>query len=131
MDNAISQKGTKMNNTEVELQIFSPRWGHEDTYKFELTNDSLTITMHPRITICTWHDNIDPEWSGEGLEKTLRNDSIYPPSIFQDLVEHAWKEWRVGELDDAEVNAELQELASWLNKITLSKPDTDFWKGYF
>lgn len=120
-----------MKKTEVDLQIFSPRWGHEDTYKLELTSESLTITQGARVAKSTWREGLDPEWSGESLERTLRNDSIYPPTNFQDLVEHAWKAWRNEELEDAEVNDELQVLASWLNEITLAKPDTKFWQEYF
>ena len=92
----------------AELEIFSPRWGHKDTYKLELTRESLLITQGPRSAKSTWRENLDPEWSGEKLEDILRNDSIYPPGIFQDLVEHAWLSWRNGELGSSAVDEELQ-----------------------
>lgn len=116
---------------QIELRMYSPRWGHDDTYVLELTRESLVITQGARSTQCTWRDNLDPEWSGESLRHILENDSIYPPATFQDLVEHAWKSWRNGELDAAAVNEELQALANWLNAITSAKPDTEFWKKYF
>ena len=120
-----------MAKTEIDLDIYSPRWGHKDTYKIELTSKSLTITQNARVAVCTWREDLDPEWSGEILERILRNDHIYPPTIYQDLIEHAWKAWRNGELDDTGVNNELQELASWLNKVTSAKPNTIFWQQYF
>src|SRR5207302_1805793 len=102
----------------VELEIFTPRWGHNDTYLVRLERDSLQISHGPRSAKATWHDGRDPEWTGEALERILRNDAISAPAIFQDMIEHAWLEWRKGELDDARVGEELRELAEWLNKTT-------------
>jgi hypothetical protein len=120
-----------MNETSVELEIYSPRWGHEDTYTIHLTRDVMTITMQVRVAKCTWRENVNPEWSGKTLEGILNNDMIYPPSILQDLIERAWKAWRDGEIDSVQVDTELQELGAWLNTVTKSKPRTDFWKRYF
>lgn len=117
--------------TVVELQIYSPRWGHSDTYTFEMAREQMKISMGPRSTTCTWRENLDPLWGGEQLHDILRNDSIYPPEIFQSLIEHAWKSWRNGELDDQGVRTELQVVVEWLNKITEAKPRTDFWRKYF
>lgn len=115
----------------INLRFFSPRWGHEDTYTFELTRDYLEISMLPRKTKCTWIDNQDPEWSGESLYRILSNDSIYPPEVFQDLIVHAWTEWRNGTLDNHQVRVELEALQDWLNQITRTKPNSKFWSGYF
>ncbi len=120
-----------MDETKVKLRIFSPRWGHEDEYELKLTRDSMVITRHPRSSVCTWRENLDPEWSGESLRDILGNDSIYPPAILEDLIEHAWLSWRNGELDSTAVNDELQAVARWLNEITKAKPNTDFWRKYF
>ena len=49
----------------VELDIFSPRWGHTDVYEVKLTLESLTIIQGVKRTKCTWKENIDPEWSEE------------------------------------------------------------------
>lgn len=117
--------------TTIEVQIYSPRWGHEDTYEFEFTEGSLTISMGPRKSRCIWRDGMDPEWQGESIEDILRNDSIYPPAILPDLFEHVWKSWRDGTLDDAEARTELESVAAWLNAITAAKPSTDFWQKYF
>jgi hypothetical protein len=120
-----------MDETIVELRIFSPRWGHEDMYKLKLTRDSMVITQGARSTKCTWRENLDPEWSGESLRHTLENNSIYPPAILEDLIKHAWVSWRNSELDDSALNKELQAVAVWLNEITMAKPDTEFWHKFF
>lgn len=123
-------RGIMMNLT-LTAEIYSPRWGHTDRYTFELTREAMTISMLARKGKCTWRDNLDPVWTGESLEDMLRNDMIYPPSIFPALVEHLWKSWRNGEIDSSHVDSELQEIIVWLNKITEVKPKTDFWKRYF
>lgn len=118
-------------NTVVELKIFSPRWGNNDTFIFSLDCDSMEINMQGRNAKCRWLEDSDPEWSGEPLKHIMSNDKIYPPEIFQGLIEHAWKEWRNGEINDEQVKVELNELASWLNIITQAKPATEFWRKYF
>jgi hypothetical protein len=112
-------------------QIYSPRWGHNDTYEFVFERDTLKIIMPPRIAICNWQENSDPAWSGEPLEEILRNDCIYPPSILQDLIEHLWTSWRNGDIPANLVNAELQAVITWVNQITEVQPQTEFWSAYF
>jgi hypothetical protein len=118
-------------NTIVELGIFSPRWGHEDTYTVELAQDSMQISMQARRVTATWNDSTDPTWSGESIESIMNNDSIYPPAITQDLFERVWKAWRDGELNDQEAEQELQHIAEWLNVVTKAKPNSEFWRKYF
>ena len=115
----------------VDLDIYSPRWGHNDKYSVELDRDFMEITLQARTSRATWRDNLDPEWSGESIQEIMNNDSIYPPEITQDLFEHAWKEWRDGTINDQEVEQELKEVATWINEVTKSKPKSDFWNKYF
>lgn len=119
-----------MDELEIRLPIYSPRWGHE-VYKLTLTRDSLTITSRGRTATCTWREGHDPAWSGEPLADILHDDKIFPPSILQKLIEHAWTKWRSGELDDPAFEGELNAVADWLNTTTRAKPDTDFWRKYF
>src|SRR5688572_8591226 len=102
--------------------IYSPRWGHHDAYNFEFEQNTLIIRFGPRVSTCTWQQNRDPMWTGEAFAHMLRNDSIYPPSVLQDLIEHLWKSWRGGEIQTDDVNAELQAIINWLNQITEAKP---------
>lgn len=111
--------------------IYSPRWGHNDTYVFDFENDTLTIKLLPRIAICKLQENGEPAWNSETFDAILRNDSIYPPSILQDLIVHLWQSWHNGDITADLVNAELQVVINWLNQITKAKPQTEFWSEYF
>ena len=115
----------------VDLEIYSPRWGHDDTYSVRLEMDSMEISMNARKAKAKWIERLDPEWSGDQIENIMRNDRIYPPGNIRNLFEHVWEEWRSEEITDEEAEAELKELANWLNTITRSKPDTEFWNQYF
>lgn len=116
---------------QVDLKIYSPRWGHHDIYRVELHQDYMKITMAPREAKATYIENRDPVWSGESLQRIMNNDSIYPPEITQRLFQRAWLAWRHGELDDEQVAQELELVAEWINTVTEAKPDSDFWRGYF
>lgn len=117
--------------TTITAQIYSPRWGHDDKYEFELTQEAMTISMGPRKSKCIWQEGRDPIWQGEPLDAILRNDSIYQPAILPSLLEHLWTSWRNGEINDSEAQTELDAVTKWLNTITTAKPETDFWKKYF
>ena len=73
--------------TTITAQIYSPRWGHNDTYEFELTREAMTITMGARKSRCVWQEGRDPRWEAEPLEGILRNDCIYPPGILVSLLD--------------------------------------------
>ena len=115
----------------IALEIYSPRWGRNDTYKVELDPNFMEITMQARKARATWQETTDPTWSGESLNRIMTNDSISPPAALQDLFEWAWKSWRDGAITDQQAEAELQLLADWLNTITKAKPSSDFWSKYF
>lgn len=117
----------------IELKIYSPRRGHEDIYSFEISREELVINLHAgaRSAKATYRENYDPEWTGEPLENMLRNDSIYPPTNFNKLIEHVWLSWRSEGLSSERVEKELQALIDWLNFITKNKPSTEFWTSYF
>lgn len=116
---------------EVNLNIYSPRWGHDDVYKITLEKNKLSIDMVPRHAEANYRENLDPEWSGESLDAIFRNDMIYAPAVFQNCLEWAWLQWRNGEISDEAASQELQRLAEWLNTITRTKPRSDFWRQYF
>ncbi|KVM69863.1 hypothetical protein WJ61_22525 [Burkholderia ubonensis] len=115
----------------VTFELFSPRWGHGDTYTVELERDHIEISMQVRTARAEHRENRDPEWSGEAIEDILSNDSIAAPDDLQGLFEYVWTSWRNGELSDEQVVEEIRALATWINAITAAKPRTDFWRRYF
>jgi hypothetical protein len=119
--------------TEVEVRVYSPRWGHEDTYTISMARDWMKVERHPKSATCKWVESKDPVWesSDDSLLEVFANDSIYAPAIFPHALVGAWLDWRSGEIDDARVDAEIQELFGWLNAVTHAKPTSDYWKGKF
>ncbi|MDQ3193870.1 MAG: hypothetical protein M3P82_02595 [Bacteroidota bacterium] len=115
----------------INLEIFSPRWGHNDTYTIELSREEMKITMGARSTTCKFVENRDPKWEEKKLFTILSNDGITPPQKLEDLFEFVWMAWRNGELSDEDVNKELQRVAEWINVITKAKPKSEFWSVYF
>jgi hypothetical protein len=123
--------------TSFDVRIFSPRWGHEDTYQINVSRDHLRFTGVGKGAECNWIEGRDPKWSGyndiigNALENILANDSVYPPTVFVRAIESAWRAWRDGTLDNAQLETELGVLCEWLNTITKAKPTTKFWIGVF
>jgi hypothetical protein len=120
-----------MDHMSAEIRVYSPRWGQEDTYVLQLSRDSLVISHGPSETTCTYRENLDPEWSGDSLERILMNDAVYPPSVLPRLLEHAWLAWRANEINASSLQEELNAVAEWINTSTRAKPQTEFWRRYF
>ena len=125
------------NETSFDVRIFSPRWGHEDTYQIKVSRDKLSFATVGKGAACKCVENRDPKWSGYNdivgnpLEKMLENDSVYPPTVFVRAIEKAWMAWRDGTLDDDQLEIEVGVLCEWLNTTTKAQPTTAFWIGVF
>ena len=117
--------------TTLTSEIYSPRWGHDDTYTFELSQEEMLISKGARKSKCVWQEDKDPIWQGESLDSHLRNDSIHAPVVFTDLLERLWLSWRNGEINDEAAQMELDAVIEWLNVLTRAKPKTEFWRRYF
>ena len=119
-----------------KVRLYSPRWGHEDTYEIKLDSEQMRVESG-KTAECSWLEGTDPKWSGYNetignpLEKILENDSIYPPTVFIRALEYAWMAWRDGTLDDQKVLQEVQQLCQWVNEVSQSQPKTDFWRKIF
>ena len=121
-----------MDEITIDLDIYSPRWGHDDTYTVVFNRECMIISMNSRVTKCEWREGLNPEWNKDNtLEDIMNNDSIYPPTVLPSLFEYVWEAWRDGKLNEEQATNELQALAEWLNIITKAKPQTDFWKMSF
>ena len=117
----------------VEIPVYSPRWGHNNTYRISLSREKMQIEFPPRVITCSWVENQDPVWEtlDDSLFEIFENDSIHAPHGFFSALEYAWTNWRNSELDDSEAEKALSVLFDWLNAVTEGKPNTDFWKKWF
>ena len=63
--------------TNFEVRLYSPRWGHEDAYHMQLERHQLSVRVMGNRAVCSWVEGFDPEWlghsggSGNPLEKIL------------------------------------------------------------
>ena len=121
--------------TTIELDLYSPRWGHSDKYSITLEENTLTVEMSTRKATCQWIPDEDPKWSKDldqdALNKILNNDSIYPPERLKSLLVRAWRSWVNRELDDTQIKSEFKELEHWINAVTEARPTSDYWKTNF
>lgn len=117
------------------IDIFSPRWGHTDPYEVVMEQDTLTFQQvrgnWPAAVLTDVPDR-DPVWNDvNNIWRMLANDHIYPTEKLPDMLEYVWRAWRNGDLQGDDVQAELDELAEFVNATTRAKPRTQFWKSYF
>ncbi|MFC1482115.1 hypothetical protein ACFL6E_07735 [Candidatus Neomarinimicrobiota bacterium] len=123
-------------STSFDVRIFTPRWGHEDSYTISVSRDKMTFGSEMKAT-CKWVENRDPVWTGyddmtgNPVNQILKNDLVFPSINFVDALESAWIAWRDGDLDNAQLEAEVKALIDWLNICTHAKPDTEFWRKVF
>ena len=119
------------------MNLYSPRWGHEDRYEVVATRGDLTFRMGGSLARCDWDEKRGAHWSGYNdfagnpLVNMLENDHICPPSVFVRAVEHAWQEWRIGNIDSPKFEREMCILADWVNNVTRHRPRSDFWDAIF
>jgi hypothetical protein len=123
---------------EVYLNLYSPRWGHDDRYTFKFDENEIYASMGgPKEAICIRNEKGTLIWSGHNqnignpLLNILSDDSIFPPTIFIKAIIYAWDSWRDGELSDDQLKSELELLTNWVNVVSRSKPNSDYWISQF
>lgn len=119
-------EGDENLNREMEFQVYTSRWGHNDIYRIE--RDIFGWKVH-HISL-----NGLSLKNGEGsLFSNLNHDSIFYP---KDGVEYAlstlWKEADLGEINFEELRNKLQEIGDWISDVERSlrrkQPD---WCNYY
>lgn len=124
-----------------ELYLSSPRWGTANVYEIHLQKDRMTIGRRadPNPVVCSWHEGENAIWtsarplypSRNPIVSKLQEDLIQPPVAFARALEVAWRAWRIGLLDDEQVQFEMSVLFEWVNIVTSARPRTDFWGKLF
>lgn len=121
----------------IFAKVYSPRWGHDDTYTITLTRNKLSIYLDTRGAECVLDQDGQAEWQGyrsassHPLLAILANDSIYAPAVVPEALEWALGKWCRHEADRVEISAAIEELFSWVSFTARQKPASDFWKEYF
>lgn len=123
---------------EVNINLYSPRWGHEDSYVIRFDEKEINIMgVGAKEAKCVQNPNGSVGWSGHNqmtgnpLLNILQDDHIYAPDVFIDAIIHAWGSWKNGDLSDEQLDEEVAHLANWINTSTKNKPDSEFWSSYF
>ena len=105
------------------FRVFSNRWGHEDTYKLQRTQDGWVI-MHIAIG-----GPCDPG-GRPFLFDNLRQDSIHFPAGLDDRMEWLWHQAGTKGLTHEQVQEGLQQLGDWVSTTERSIPTHGVWEGY-
>lgn len=86
-----------------------------------------------RFAKCKWVEKRDPIWTGSDDDpyKLFTEYSIYPQTIFLDALEYAWRNWRVDEISDSDLENESGSLFDWIDGSNKLKPGSDFWRKCF
>lgn len=99
----------------MDLEVYSRRWGHNDTYGMDLTETGWDIS-HVAIG-----GECDP--SGEPyLFENLKQDSINYPAELGEYLAYLWKRAKEDGLSDAEVQQHLDALGQWIQVTERSTP---------
>ena len=120
-------------------QVYSPRWGHNDTYLLKLTRTEMEITLGAgvaRSATCTLVPDDDAVWTGYGhcvgtpLMSIFQNDGIYVSHAIPRILERAWEKWREGTPDEV-IREGMQEMFDWISSTAMNKPKSELWIGNF
>jgi len=121
----------------IKVNVYSPRWGHDDQYIIEMSEKAMTIGGPGGKEVqCVKDPYGNRVWKeGVGGYKSLldifHNDSIFAPEVFLFALKSAWESWENRELDGEQVEQEIAQLFEWLNTISRTKPETDYWGRIF
>ncbi|WP_151900426.1 hypothetical protein [Sulfurimonas hydrogeniphila] len=115
----------------IEMNLFSPRWGHEDRYKITINENEVEINMSQRIARYKYINGKFENTSKESLESIMRNDNIPIPENLDYFFFQLITSIIENEITEEDAQLELKELENWINCHTKSCqfPNTDYWKS--
>ena len=106
-----------------KFQVFSHRWGRDDTYEFTRTAEGWEV----------WFVSIGGPCDKSGqpfLFKNLDHDGIQYPSGLAGLLGWLWEKAASDGLSKQQVQVALQQLADWVSSTEKSMPKNGLWEGY-
>ena len=124
-----------MTNLAFSAEVWTPRWGHTDTYSVKMTDSEMVVSQGMYNARCTLGNNGDPQWDGENqyrhpLFGMFNNEKIYPPEILPRALEWAWGDVTNGTPEPDSI-AGREELFAWVDSTSRAKPTGPLWQGKF
>lgn len=116
----------------LSINLFSPRFGHNDKYKIMIEENKVSFFRTKiKTAICKWSYEQGWVWERNPIQDILSNNSVYPPRTFQKRLTYIFEAIRLGELETSEAQKIIDEIADWVNLTTHNKPKHQFWDGVF
>lgn len=109
-----SKKGDINLNKQIDINIYSRRWGHNDSYSIERTLEGWTVTFHQEKA---------GNKEGEALIETLRHDFINYPHELGTFMWHLWNKADSNEMTVNELQKDLEQIADWINACEKTTPE--------
>jgi integron cassette protein len=121
--------------TAVSIKVFSPRWGHDDTWRFSFIDNGWAITFgtgtHQATLRCEDDvDDADTVHDDERFFHWASNDMVQVAESAPDFLRYLWNQYNDSEITEEELRTEFESFASWITSTTNSRPQTPVFKGY-
>jgi hypothetical protein len=127
-----------MDPLRIEVQVYSPRRGHNDAYTIIFHDDGIKISGHePKEANCRIIAGSEPHWSGhnEGTGNPLLNimadDQIDAPPVIVMALEYAWAKWNKRAMHHTEITDAIKELFAWVDLVAKNRPKHTLWLEAF
>ena len=97
------------------ISFFSPRWGRNDTYTFQIEQQEILITAENGMKAkCVENENGfkwtgDKAYLGNPLVKIMENDYIENASNFLENLMYFWTKWKNNEISNEDFENELNK----------------------
>lgn len=117
------------------IKVFSPRWGHDDTWDFYLDGEGWKVQFGTGTHGCRLHcedsvNDADEIKEDKQFFHWARNDMINVPEVLPRFLRYLCAEYKEGEINEEQIQEELDALAEWINAVTRFRPTSSKFKSY-
>lgn len=112
--NVESVKGDINIDKEVDVKIYSRRWGHDDVYSITRTVDGWDVSFF---------QNVKGGKEGDALISTLNHDYINYPNALEQFMYDLWNKADREEMSIEVLKDYLERIAEWVNVCEKSTPE--------
>ena len=99
----------------MKIEVFSRRWGHNDTYMVTITAKGWNIS----------HIMIGGECDTKGapyLYENLDHESINYPQSLPEYMDWLWQKAKEQKMTDDQIQAELNQIGKWIQATEKASP---------